>query len=227
MPSTGGSPRRMEPAVFPELSGRGGRSPVPAEAEEGDRAHTILHRAEQQAQALMGSARQRAAAAVEAGYREGSLQGHAEALAESRGRLQRLGTSLEDAVGRIHVLEEEIRGQGPETIVRLALAVAERIVRTHTAQDPEVVLRAARTALAVLPEPGEVLVRLHPDQEALLQAHRAELLAIREGVTTLRFLPDAAIEPGGCLVEAPTCLVDATVAAQLEEAGRRLRDGSA
>jgi flagellar assembly protein FliH len=174
----------------------------------------------------MEAARQKAAAAVEAGHREGRLQGHAEALAESRERLQRLVAALETAAARIGALEEEVRSQGAETVVRLALAVARRILGAEASQEPAVVLRAAQTALHLLPESGEVVVRVHPDQHAILQAHRGELLEAREGVTSLRFQADTAIEPGGCLVEAPGSLADATIAAQLEEAGRRLRGES-
>ncbi|HSB73580.1 MAG TPA: FliH/SctL family protein [Candidatus Methylomirabilis sp.] len=227
MPPRGISPARTGLAVFPELSGRSGRRPASVETDGPDGAHAILRGAEQQAQALMEAARQKAGAAVEAGHREGRLQGHAEALSEYRERLRLLAAGLATAAARIATLEEEVRSQGAETVVRLALEVARRILGAEAAQDPAVVLRAVRTALQLLPEPGEVVVRIHPDQHAILQAHRGELCEAREGLTSLRFQADAAIEPGGCLVEAPGSLADATIAAQLEEAGRRLRDGLA
>jgi flagellar assembly protein FliH len=192
------------------------------------RAHQILQEAELEAQALVEAARQKAASLEQEGYREGWLQGRAEVLGEARGELQQLMAALEAGALRVRAMEDDFRTQACETIAGLALAVAERILRAEIVQDPEATLRGVRAALAVLleqgSEQGEVLVRVHPTQHATIQEHRAGLLAVAEGVPALRVLPDPAIEAGGCLVEAPGCLVDATIAAQLEEARRRLRE---
>ncbi len=213
-----------QPAVFPELGAR--RSGPPASAAEGDqtRAHAILRRAEAQAQALVEAARQKAAAQLQEGYREGQLQGHGEALAESREQLANLLASLATAVGRVEALEDEIRSRGTELVVTLAQAVARRILQAEITADPEAILGVVRGALRALPAAGDLVVRIHPAQQAILEQQRTALQECCLERSTLRVLADPAVEPGGCLVEAPGCLVDATVTRQLEEAARRLRE---
>ncbi len=210
-------------AVFPELAGD---HPSAADAAPGNpkaRGPQTIREAERAAQSLVEAARQKAAILAQEGYRDGRLQGHAEALAEARDRCRQVARALEAAVERLHGLEEAFHSQATEAIVSLALAVAERLCREVVAQDPAAILSTVRTALTLLPEAEEVTLRVHPDQAAMLQSHREELLGLLEGARSFRLLPDPAVESGGCLVEGPGGLVDATLAAQLAEAGRRLR----
>ncbi len=224
MPSIEQPTRHVQAAVFPELGAR--RSGPPTSAAEGDpaRPHAILRRAEAQAQALVEAARQKAAAQLQEGYREGQLQGRGEALAECREQLANLVASLATAVSRVEALEHEIRSQGTQLIVTLAQAVARRILQAEITADPAAVLGVVRGALGGLPAAGDIVVRIHPAQQAILEQQQTALQECCLERTTLRVLADPAVEPGGCLVEAPGCLVDATVTRQLEEAARRLRE---
>jgi len=210
-------------AVFPDLAA--GKSPDTSACAQdlGARAHQILQEAEQEAQTLLGAARQKAASLEQEGYRDGLLQGRAEAFAEARTGIQQLVTALGAGAARLRSLEEEFRRHAGETVIDLALAVAERILRAEVARDSRATLRVVQAALDALPEHGEVVVWIHPDQCAMLQDHRSELLAAAEGATALRILGDPTVEAGGCRVETPGSLVDATLSGQLEEARRRLR----
>lgn len=216
------------PAVLPELAGAapGGWGEGP-EAAARRRAYLRVRAAERQAEALVAAARAQAEERAQAGYRDGLAQGRAEALQAARGELAALGTALEGAVRRLGELEAAWRDGAAEAVVDLAVAVAERIVGEAAAR-PEVVRRAVRAALAALPAPEPAVVRLHPDCHAAFQAWREELRATAglEAIPSLRLVADAAVEPGGCVVETPGCLVDATVAGQLAEARRRLREGA-
>jgi flagellar assembly protein FliH len=217
---------RMEPAVFPELAGDGLGFGAVMDAGVQPRSHQILHRAELEAQALVESARQRAAVLAQEGYRDGRLQGRAEAFAEVQSGLQQLLAALEAAGKRLRDLEEDFRARSEETVISLAVEVAGRILRAEVAKDPGATLRSVRAALAVLGErggePGEIVVRVHPDQCELLRGRPWPPVNGLPAGTALRFTPDPNMEAGGCLVETPTYLVDATLASQLDEARRRL-----
>ncbi len=215
----------VQPVVFPELIARSAAPAGPGQEGDPERAHTILRRAEAQAQALVEAARQKAAAQLQAGYREGQLQGRSEALAEGRERLTQLLTALAVAVARVEDLEQEVRGRSAELVITLAQEVARRILQAEIASAPEAFLGLVRATLGELPTAADIVVRVHPDQHAMLEQHRAALQEGREDAARLRVIGDPAIESGGCLVEAPGCLVDATIAVQLEEAARRLREG--
>lgn len=206
-------------AIFPELLRRG---VAPADVET--HTHAALEQVERQAQTLMEAARRKAAALMEAGHREGTLQGRAEALTQAQKGLQELAESVKRAAERLQVAETACRTQAEEMVITLALAVAERILHAEIARDPAAILTVVRNALALLPSPGEIVIRIHPDAVALLQAHRDALLDTVPDAKNLRIVGDPAVSAGGCVVETPHSVVDATFPAQLEEARRRLRE---
>lgn len=207
------------PAIFPELTRR---ATAPGEVEAG--AHTTLERVERQAQALMEAARHKASALMEAGHREGLVQGRAEAIAEAQNSVRELAQSVSSAAARLQTLETECREQADGMVVSLALAVAERILHAEIARDPTAILKIVQGALALLPAPGEVAIRIHPEAVALLHAHRDALQGVTPEVEHLRIVSDPTVPVGGCVVETPHSMVDATFPAQLEEARRRLRE---
>jgi len=217
-----GDPDRSAPAVLPELAlGVAPRTPH-AGCNLGPGGQHPLREAEQQAQALLEAARQKSVRLTQEAVRDGRLQGHAEGLAGARATLVGLVRTLTAGAALLRAQEEEFRVQARTAVVELALAVAARICRAATAQDPTAILDAVTRALAALPEPGEVTVRIHPDHLAILQDHRLGLIGALGESAALRFVADPGVEPGGCLVEAAGGLVDATVSGQLDEARRRL-----
>jgi flagellar assembly protein FliH len=211
--------RHTTPAIFPELTRR---ATAPGEGDAGG--HATLERVEREAQALMEAARRKASALMEAGHREGLVQGRAEAIAEAQNGLRDLTQSMSRAAERLQALGAECRVQADEMVVSLALAVAERILQAEIAQDPNAILKIVRGALALLPTPGEVAIRIHPEAVALLHAHRDALQDAAPDAEQFRIVSDPAVPAGGCVVETPHSMVDATFPAQLEEARRRLRE---
>jgi flagellar assembly protein FliH len=221
-PRGGESDRSAQAAVLPELAlGAAARLPrAGADADLGDQ-HP-LREAEREAQALLEAARQKSVRLTQEAVRDGRLQGQAEGLAQAHVTIEGLIRTLSAAAALLQTQEEEFRVQARTAIVELALAVAGRICRAATAQDPTAILETVTGALAALPEPGEITVRIHPDHLAILQDHRLGLIGTLGESSALRFVADPGVEPGGCLVEAAGGLVDATVSGQLDEARRRL-----
>jgi len=221
-PQDRGEPTRSpQAAVLPELAlGAASRRPRPGDLDLG--ARHPLREAEREAQSLLEAARQKSVILTEEAVRDGRLQGKAEGLAEARATLEGLVRTLTATATLLQAQEEEFRAQAQTVVVELALAVAARICRAATAQDPTAILETVTGALAALPEPGEITVRIHPDHLAILQDHRLGLIGTLGESAALRFVADPGVEPGGCLVEAAGGLVDATVSGQLDEARRRL-----
>jgi len=212
-------------AVFPELIRRRGACASSAVLDEPE--HARLEQAESQAQALMASARQKAAALLEEARREGARQGRAEGLVEARQGLHELASSLAASCERLRALETECRARLEELVVTLALATAERVLHLEVAQNPAAILEQVRSALAVLPAGGEdIIVRVHPTCAERLREHREELMESTRGSAGLRVVGDPAVAAGGCIVETPHSVVDATFPVQLDEARRRLLEAS-
>jgi flagellar assembly protein FliH len=214
--------RRVSLAVLPELGGGGGLAGPAWQSDQESRAREILERAERQAQLVMEAARQKAAGVMAEGHREGLLQGRAEGIREGRARGAGLVRCLEEAADGLRALEIAWRARAEQTVVELALALAERILQTAVTQEPAHVLRATAAALAALPTGGEVTLRVHPDLVEIVEGSLEAVAAHAPANNRLRVLGDGALGLGGCVVEGPGILVDATYAGQLAEARRRL-----
>jgi flagellar biosynthesis/type III secretory pathway protein FliH len=217
---------RASLAELPEIGRSGAGGPLRLGADAAAQARGLLERAERQAQAVMEAAGQKAAAVVAEGHREGYVQGQAEGMREGQARAAALAHSLEEAVARLRELEGEWQARAEQTLVTLAVGLAERILQRAATEDPEALLRAAAAALAALPTGGEITLRVAPGLAESLEGHLAALTALAPAGSRLRVRADEAVRGGGCVVEGPATLVDATYATQLAEAQRRLEGAS-
>lgn len=204
-------------AELPELSGEWA-TPGAVEAH----AHTRVRAAERQAQALVEAAQRKVAAQLEEGYRDGHAQGRAEALAEARDRVRQALETLRAAAARAHLLEEELRCHGERLIVDLALTVAERFLRARLGEHRDEMLARVREAVRLVPDGETLIVRVHPAEQAVLADAAALLQDTAPGAAGVRVVPEPALQPGECTVEACGCLAEATVNAALAEARCRL-----
>jgi flagellar assembly protein FliH len=104
-------------------------------------------------------------------------------------------------------------------LIRLAIAVAERVLRSELGARRDAAAQFVRSALEVAGSRKVLAIRVNPGDYELLTEHRGELLGPQESA---RLIPDPAISSWGCVVEVETGLVDARVESQLQEAARLL-----
>ena len=89
-----------------------------------------------------------------------------------------------------------------------AAALARQVLRSELALRPECVATVAEQAIdALLLSARHIVLRVHPDDHALIAGHSAEAIAARGA----RVVPDAQIARGGCRVESDIGHVDATI----------------
>ena len=101
--------------------------------------------------------------------------------------------------------------------------IAHKVVRDVVTEKRDLIVTQVRTALAHLHESGLVRVRVHPSDLTVLESARTALSQTPHGLLTLKFETDPSISPGGCLVQAQSLLIDATLDTQLLRLGEALR----
>jgi len=192
------------------------------------RAGAILAEAQAKASAAIAEAGKQArdicAAAKQEGFAEGHQrgreEGYAAAEAENRSSAARLATLAAAAENEKQRLLVDTELQ----LVDLALALARRIVGAELTVQPtivaEVVARAIEEALGT----GHHVLRLHPEDAALLQPYLPRA-AIEAGGGEWEVRPDESLKRGDCLIETAYGLIDACVNTQFEELTRLLRGG--
>ena len=151
-----------------------------------------------------------------AGLREGEASGQRRASAELQPVIERLCRSIEE----ISSLRARLRHDAEQDLVRLALAIARRILRRELTIDPDAVHGLVLGALEKLQSQEISRVRVHPAQEAAVAA------CLKRVVTgpPVEVLADPSREPGSVLFETGRGNLDASVESQLQEIERGLAD---
>jgi flagellar assembly protein FliH len=162
---------------------------------------------------LVESARQAGhAAGFEEGYAAGYTRGiedagrHIELLGQL---VQRLGREAEALAAREATAFVDIENQ----VVAAALRIAEVLVGHELAQPGDHGRDAIARALALAPVHGDVTVRLHPADIAVM----GDPSTLAPG-RVLLIVADPSLTPGDCIVEVASCRIDARIGAALERA---------
>ncbi|MEW5761997.1 MAG: FliH/SctL family protein [Bacillota bacterium] len=161
------------------------------------------------AEKLLATARAEAGRLRQEAYEEGLARG----LAEAAGRVEaELARARERAAGLIRQAEAERRAtldalEGE--IIDLVRAVAEKVVLQELSVNPELVVGAAREALALLRDRQAVILFCHPEDAPLLRERQEELAALLPAGAVLRVIEDPDIGRGGVLADSGEGLVDA------------------
>lgn len=149
-------------------------------------------------------------------HEEGYAEGHAVGCAETRLALEEpMRQAAESATRRFdevlgHMREELAKTQVlmAQAVLDMACELARQVVRRELALDPKSIEPVVKDAVnALVTDSLPVTVRLHPDDLAALEAGWTEPPA----PNAHRFVADASITPGGCVVEAPGTGVNATL----------------
>jgi flagellar assembly protein FliH len=165
-------------------------------------------------------------AATDAGFRKGWDVGWRDGFSVGRdaGRDQayeEFRAALAPAVTALLRATEEIERQDRTTLTQLedvAVALVYDLVESLLGRELELAEAPARDslarALALAPDRGAVVVRLHPDDLDAIAAVAAETAPGR----AIELVADGSVERGGCVVEVGACRVDAQLGPALERA---------
>ena len=158
---------------------------------------------------------QRLREAHAAGVREGEAASRRRGAAELQPVIERLSRSIEE----ISSLRGRLRAEAEGDLVKLALAIARRVLRRELAIDPDAVHGLVLGALEKLKAQEICRVRVHPAQEAAVTG------CLREAFSSaIEVVADPACAPGSVVFETERGSLDASVESQLQEIERGLTD---
>ena len=160
-------------------------------------------------------------AALAAAWAEGHAAGHAEGEQAAHEALAAVGAALEEAHAQLLAHEARWLGNLQENVAALAVGVARHVIEREVAADAALVRGLAERAVAEYPLDEALTLRVHPGD---LPALRAAMSAVpgTAGARELRWIADAQIARGGCVVEGRERIVDGRVDAALERVYRAL-----
>ena len=154
--------------------------------------------------------------AHEAGRREGEAEGRNSAMKSVREELERIA---ESAVA-LSELQPKLRKEAEFELVKLAIAMARRILHREVTADPDALRGIVATALGKLEGHEIYSIRVCPRHEIWLR----EMLTNSRSRPRIEVKADDSLPPGGMIFETNRTRLDVSVAAQLDEIERGLAD---
>ncbi len=158
-----------------------------------------------------------------AGKTEGIEQGRAEALAEFREKLSKLDAAWSEAMAMFLKQRETMLIEAKRGAVELAVAIAERVVHREIELDPTVVEDQLRELLGLVTAPATLIVRVHPEDEALVREVLPKLREQFVGGIHVRLQTDSSVQRGSCAARTlGGASIDASIQTQLDRLVRDL-----
>ena len=163
-------------------------------------------------------------ARVKAAFERGRVVGEANAAQQA---IQQAAQNLEPVIARLNQMIQELagmrkrfRGEAEADTVKLAIAIARRVLYRELATDPEAILGLVMAAFQKLNVRETHRLRVSPGDAAVLHEHRSRT----ELPAAVEILGDASLGPGSVVFETARGELDATVNTQLAEIERGLAD---
>jgi flagellar assembly protein FliH len=199
------SPRRpmVHDPLVEELARQAARD---ARQEAEAQAMQVLIAVQQQADHLIQNANQQAAAIAAQAQRDGFAAGQSEA--------ERLLRAARTVVDEIYAWRESMLHQSEAGVLTLVADIARTIFGNGLALPENVLKTAFEQALVEAKHLGDIQIRLHPEDVAVLGTYwkREQTMTHQK----IDLIPDAAVRRGGYLVEGQYGVVDARVETQMK-----------
>lgn len=130
--------------------------------------------------------------------------------------------SMRTASEELQQLREKVLRDSEDDLLDLVIAVARRVIHHEISQNRQLVVQVIRAALRNLNDKDQLIVRVHPDDQALLTSSQDQTLRQELAALNCTLKADATLLPGNCLVETTLGTVDASFEGQLEELYRQM-----
>jgi flagellar assembly protein FliH len=160
-------------------------------------------------------------AAFTRGFDEGTQSGEAAECARVRGAK----LAAEQALDALRDSESHWRGMLEENVAAIAVAVAQQIIAQEVTASPSIVTALVSRAVREFGLDQALSIRVNPTDCAVLDGvvrGDAEAVMMESSERAVRWVSDARIVPGGCVVEGRERIVDGRVDTGLERLYRRL-----
>lgn len=195
-------------------------------------AQVIVDRARQEAAELLERTREEGRAeGLEQGLREGlekgAGEGRAEALRETGDLVERLSVSWAGALSDFEERREAMLTDARTDVLRLAIAIAEKITRRTIELDSGAAARQLEHALEMLTRPTQLRVAVHPGDVGSLREVLPSIVARFEQAMHAELIEDTTLSPGSVVLRTENGgVIDASIRTQFDRMVRELLPGS-
>jgi flagellar assembly protein FliH len=161
-------------------------------------------------------AQQRIDEAYDSGFAEGRRQVEEDCTAVSR--------SFGTAMSEISDLREVLLKESEDDLLRLAIMLAERIIRQEITLNRKILARIVADVVENMADKDGLVIRFNPEDYRIISDNRYLDQAGIAGMKHVDVKPDENVAHGGCLIETSSGQVDGQIEAQLTELFNQLME---
>lgn len=195
-------------------------------------AESILRKAEETAKALEEAARERISLmqqehekmltekilkAEETGFQEGFSRGLIDGENAVKQEYSSLIEQAQELLHEAHKQKEAIISEAEPFLLELSTAIASQIIKQELKSNPDTILEMIKSHLLRFKEKEFITICVFPGNFDFIQGHRSQLLAVVNGETEIKIIPDHMVPENGCVIRTAFGSVDARIETQMEE----------
>lgn len=158
--------------------------------------------------------------ALAAAFQRGVAAGEAASAQRAQARLEPALAAFQSMAAELAALRKQLRREAEEAAVRLALAVARRVLHREAVSDPEAILGLVKAAFQKCDPRESQRLRVAPEDATAIREHTARL-NLPPG---LEIVSDRNLARGSAIFETSRGDLDASVDTQLAEIERGFAD---
>jgi flagellar assembly protein FliH len=155
--------------------------------------------------------------AKQQGYQEGYELGKQEAKEQIHQQYNEQMEQIQNLLQQAYQQKEVIISEAEPFLLELSTVIASQIIKQELDDYPEKFLGLIKQNILRVKEKESITVCVHPDDFDYIQGQRAHLVAMVNGETEIKIIPDHTISPKGCMIRTSFGSVDARIDTQLEE----------
>ena len=194
-----------------------------------EEASNILFSAQEEAENLKLQVQQEAEEIKQEAFKEGYENGLKKANEEIEADRQLAIQQSKEMIEEARQTKLEIMNSSESDMVRLAMAVAKKVIAGELITNPNVIINVLREALGFLDSAENIKVYVNQrDMDRILEVMKTERFPdIGNSDLNIELKPDNRISTGGCVLESETGSVDARYETRVENINKAIQEVTA
>lgn len=157
---------------------------------------------------------------VDVAYHKGVREGQAAAQKASAAQLDAMNLRLARTIEELSGFKRRFRHEAEEDVVKLALAVARRILHRELTMDPDALLGLVKAAFEKIESREVQRVRVRPEDARIVEKHLEGMGLPRR----IEVTPEPSLDRGAAILDTTRGALDMSIETQLAEIERGFAD---
>ncbi|MGJ7909859.1 FliH/SctL family protein [Neobacillus sp. LXY-1] len=151
------------------------------------------------------------------GYQEGFDQGKMEGVTAVEEDFQEKTALAQQVLEHAYSEKEAIVAEAEPFLLEISTAIATQILKQELDSKPDKFIELIKQHILRFKEKEFITVCVHPDDFDFVLSQRLHLVAVVNGETEIKIIPDHSVTSKGCVIRTAYGSVDARIDTQMEE----------